>query len=143
MTMKIVIGDPKTAKSHQFELVKEKESLLFGKHIGDEIDGSLVGAAGYKLRITGGSDKDGFPMKAGIGGIGKKKVVLPKGIGFSSARPDEMKKKMIRAGTVSDEISQLNMAVLEAGPTPLDQLFPKIEKAEGEKKEEKPKGKKK
>jgi small subunit ribosomal protein S6e len=140
--MKIVIGDPKTAKAHQFELVKEKEAMLFGKHIGEEIDGSLVGAAGYKLKITGGSDKDGFPMKAGIGGIGKKKVVLSKGVGFSSARPDEMKKKMIRAGSVSDEISQINMVVLEAGPTSLDQIFPKVAKAEGEKKEEKSKGKK-
>ena len=140
--MKIVIGDPKTAKSYQTELPKEKEALLFGKHIGEELDGSIIGAAGFKLKITGGSDKDGFPMKSDIGGIGKKKVVLSKGVGFRSEPPDVRKKKMIRAGTVSDSISQLNVVVLESGPTALDQLFPKTASAEGEKKkEEKPKGK--
>jgi len=142
--VKIVIGEPKTAKSYQFELPKEKESLLFGKHIGEEMDGSMVGAAGYKFKIRGGSDKEGVPMKSDIGGIGKKRVVLTKGVGFRKAKPGEMKKKCVRAGAISDAISQLNIAVMETGPTPLEQLFPKTASAEVEKKEEKkPKGKKK
>ena len=142
--MKIVIGEPKTAKSYQMELPKEKESLLFGKRIGEELDGSTIGAAGYKFNITGGSDNGGFPMKSDIGGTAKKKVILSEGVGFRNAKAGEKRKKMIRAGTVSSEISQLNVVVMEAGPTALEQLFPKVASAEGEKKEEKKsKGKKK
>jgi len=132
--MKIVIGDPKTAKSYQTELAKDKESLVFGKHIGDEIDGSLIGAAGYKLKMTGGSDKNGFPMKADVSGMSKKKLVLSKGIGFRNAKRGEMKKKMIRGGTISDETAQISVVIIEAGPSQLDQLFPKSEKAGEEKK---------
>lgn len=139
--MKIVIGEPKTAKSYQMELIKDKEPMLFGKHIGEEIDGSMIGAAGYNFKITGGSDKNGFPMKADVGGIGKKKLVIPQGVGFRSAKAGEKKKKMLRGGTVSDEIAQLNVVVIAAGPTALEQLFPKIAAPEGEKKEEKSKGK--
>ncbi|MEM2974186.1 MAG: 30S ribosomal protein S6e [Candidatus Micrarchaeia archaeon] len=139
--MKIVIGEPKTGKSYQLELVKEKEGLIIGKHIGDELDGSLIGIAGYKFVITGGSDKNGFPMKADIRGAAKKRVLLRKGFGLRKGKASAMK-KMVRGGIVSDETAQLNVKVLEQGPTPLEQLLPKTGSAEGGKKEEKPEKKK-
>jgi len=48
--MKIVIGDPKSKKSCQAEVPKEKQGALVGLKIGDSVDGGLVGASGYKLK---------------------------------------------------------------------------------------------
>ena len=59
MAFKVVVSDK--AISHQIEVEDGKE--LNGLVIGDEFDGSIVGLDGYTLKITGGSDKNGFTMK--------------------------------------------------------------------------------
>ncbi|MFQ6065147.1 MAG: S6e family ribosomal protein, partial [Candidatus Bathyarchaeia archaeon] len=59
---KIVISDPETGKSKSVESEGSRAVPLIGRKLGDVIDGSVVGMSGYRLRITGGSDKDGFPM---------------------------------------------------------------------------------
>ncbi|NIM47533.1 MAG: 30S ribosomal protein S6e, partial [Candidatus Aenigmarchaeota archaeon] len=60
MAFKIVISEPKSRKAWQIE--KDAPSFI-GKKIGDKFDGSLIGLSGFTLQITGGSDKDGFPMR--------------------------------------------------------------------------------
>jgi ribosomal protein S6E (S10) len=65
---KIVINDPKTGKSYPFSVSGHHAQNLVGKKIGDEIDGINVNLPGYKLKIAGGSDKSGFPMKPGFAG---------------------------------------------------------------------------
>jgi small subunit ribosomal protein S6e len=47
---------------------EDKLSEIIDKKIGDEIDGSTISDIfqGYKFKITGGFDKDGFAMKNGI-----------------------------------------------------------------------------
>jgi len=82
--MKIVIAEPKTGKSYQTEIDDNKSKPLYGIRIGKEIDGSLVGLIGYKLVVTGGTDKDGFPMRTDVHGT------LPPIIGIE---PQEEKKK--------------------------------------------------
>ena len=61
--MRIVISEPTTGKSYQAELPKDKEAYVNGKAIVDELDGNLIGAAGYVLVLTGGSDGSGVPMR--------------------------------------------------------------------------------
>jgi small subunit ribosomal protein S6e len=47
--------------------VEGAESKKFiGLKIGEEFDAAPVGLAGYTLRITGGSDKNGFPTTSGF-----------------------------------------------------------------------------
>lgn len=128
--MKIVISDK--GLSYPVEVAKEKEPLLYGMKIGDTFDGSTIGAAGYKLKITGGSDKDGFPMRADILSTGKLRVMLSEPPGYQPSKKGERAKKMVRGSIVSEVISQLNVTVVEAGPTPLAELF---KKPEGEAKE--------
>ena len=82
--MKIVIGDPKSKKSYQIEVPKDKEGALMGLKIGDELEGGLVGAAGYKLLITGGSDGDGTPMREDIKGAHRGRALLSSGSGFGT-----------------------------------------------------------
>lgn len=130
--MKIVISYKEN--SYQTEVPKEKEVHLYGLKIGDQVDGAIVGAAGYTLKIKGGSDKDGFPMKADLLGGGRKSILLSKGVGFPKGKKGERIRRLVRGNTVSESISQLNLVVEKEGPTPLDQLFPRKEKKE-EKKE--------
>jgi len=132
--MKIVISHKDM--SYQAEVPKDREVHLYGLKIGDKVDGSLIGAAGYTLKITGGSDKDGFPMKADLLGGGRKSILLSKGVGFPTAKKGERSRRLVRGNTVSESIAQLNTVVETEGPTPLEQLFPRKEKKE-EKKEEK------
>ncbi len=56
MTFKIVISDKE--KSIQMEADPSQERKLIGLAIGDEFEGSIIGLKGYKLKITGGSDKE-------------------------------------------------------------------------------------
>jgi len=141
---KIVISEPKSKKAWQIE--KEVPSLI-GKKIGDDFDGSLIGLSGFTLQITGGSDKDGFPMRYDLPGSLRKKALLTKGIGFRGRKKIKKKvykvkgmrkRKYIRGNTVSDEIVQVNCKVLEGeGDIPKILGIPPKEKKE-EIKEEKP-----
>jgi small subunit ribosomal protein S6e len=128
--MKIVISHKD--KSYQTELPKEKEPQLYGMHVGSMIDGSAIGAAGYTLKLHGGSDKDGFPMRADLPGTGRKRIMLHDSPGFKGGEKGEVVRRLIRGNTISDAIAQLNVVVVEAGPTPLEQLFPKAEKKKEE-----------
>ncbi|MFH1785583.1 MAG: 30S ribosomal protein S6e [Candidatus Micrarchaeota archaeon] len=125
--MRVVISE-KSGKSYQFELPKEKEVNIIGKKIGEELDGNLVGAAGYVLKLTGGSDGSGFPMKQEIAGSAKKLTLTTNGVGFKAERNGERRRKYARGNTYSAEIVQVNTQVKSEGPTTLDQLFPKIDK---------------
>lgn len=130
--MKLVISDKKTGKSYQAEVQKGADGALLGRKVGDEIDGGSFGAAGYKLKISGGSDTAGFPMRADVDGPRKKNLLLSSPPGIRGAKHGERKKRIVRGKIISDEIMQINCVVLEAGPKSLEELFPK---KEGEKKE--------
>lgn len=128
--MRIVIADPKSGKSFQTELPKEKEAQISGKKIGETIEGGLVGAAGYTLELTGGSDNSGFPMRKDVSGSRKEGLLLTEGTGFHTKRSGERRRKMVRGNTYSSDIIQVNAKVVKAGPTPLDELFKTEEKKE-------------
>lgn len=126
--MRIVISEPKTARSYQVEIPKEREAQLYGLKIGNVFDGAIIGAPGYKLKITGGSDRDGFPMRADVEGTGRKRILLITGPGYRRKKKGEWQRKTVRGNTVSEFIVQLNCAVVEAGPMPLEEIFKKEEK---------------
>lgn len=111
-SFKIVVADPKTSKSSSLELKDQQAQPLLGMKIGDEIDGSMVGIQG-KIKITGGSDKAGFPMRPDISGGVKKYVLMTKGIGFrKGAQEGKKKRKLVRGNTITDEIYQINALIV-------------------------------
>jgi len=110
---KIVISDPETGKSKSVESEGTRAVPLIGRKLGDAVDGSVVGMAGYKLRITGGSDKDGFPMRPNVHGGVRTSVILTEGVGFHPSRGGERRRKTLRGKTITEDIIQINMKVVE------------------------------
>jgi small subunit ribosomal protein S6e len=134
---KLVISDPETRKAHQLEVDQSKAAFLIGKKIGEEVDLSPLGLIGYVVKITGGTDKDGFPMHPSVEGTVKKKVLLSGPPCFHPERKGQRKKKTVRGNTISPDIVQINCKVVKKGEKPLEELIPKKEKKEEEKKEKK------
>lgn len=124
------------SKSWQIEK-DQKECPLLGKRIGEAIDGASFGLDGYTLEITGGSDKDGFPMRRDVEGLVRRQTVLEGGVGYKPKYRGTRKRKTIRGNTISPEIVQINLKVSKAGAKPLEELLGKKEEKvekEGEKK---------
>lgn len=102
-----------------FEMNDDQSKLFRGMKIGDEIAGSSVGVEG-KIRITGGSDHSGFPMRSDVLGGSKKYVLLTKGVGFRSSQKGLKRRKMVRGKTITDEIYQINSVKVEEIPDKKD-----------------------
>lgn len=109
---KIIISDP-SGKSQSVELEGAKAHPLIGRTLNDVIDGGLLGISGKRVKITGGTDKDGVPMRVDIQGGGKKSVILSSGQGFKPRRSGERRRKMVRGKTITEEIYLLNMQILK------------------------------
>jgi len=140
---KIVVSDPKTKKTYQKE-VSQKESGLLNRKIRDKVKGDFLGLSGYELEITGGSDKQGFPMRPNIQGVARKRVLLTGGPGFHPKQKGERRRKSVRGNTISPEIVQVNAKIIKYGTKKLEEIFGKKEAKKEEKKpeakpEEKPK----
>ncbi len=120
---KVVVNDSKTGKSYKKEISGTKANSLIGKRIGEEIDGVFVDLPGYKLLITGGTDRDGFPMRPNLRGTVRKKSLLKGGIGFHPTRKGMRRRKMVRGNTISGEIVQINMKITQYGPKPIEEAI--------------------
>ena len=104
--------------------VREKfERIEVWKRIGDEINGSIIGLDGYKLKITGGSDKCGFPMRHDIHGSMKMRVLLSKKPGYKPTDKGIRRRKSVRGNTISSDIVQVNTKVVEAGEKPIAEIL--------------------
>lgn len=125
MPFKLVISDPETGKAIQYELDDAKTNALVGKTVGEIVEGDVLGLPGYKLKITGGSDSSGFPVRPDVHGSGKKRVLIHGPPGFKPKREGIAKRKTVRGRELSSDISQVNMRVEEKGGTPLEELVMK------------------
>ena len=132
-----IVSDPTKRKAYKVEVDQDKAMGLVGKVIGQKFNGDILGLSGYELQITGGTDKDGFPMHIQVHGPGRKKIVLAHPPGFHPKIKGQRKRKMVRGNTISRDIRQINCKIVKAGTKPLDQLIKKEEKPKEEPKEEK------
>ena len=139
---KFVIADPKTRKSYKVEKDQNEVVGLVGKKIGDKFNGDLIGLKGYEITITGGTDKDGFPMHPDVHGMVKKKIILSGPPCFHPQKKGMRKRKMVVGNTISNTIAQINCKIIKEGSKKLEELFAKKEEkpTEGEtpKEEKKP-----
>jgi len=107
------ISDPETGATKKVEIDEDRMRVLIGRRIGEIIDGAVAGMPGYKLQLTGGCDKDGFPMRPDIHGGVKVRILLSDGPGYRPRRKGERRKKTVRGNTVTPETTFLNLKIVE------------------------------
>lgn len=91
---------------------------FYDKRISQELEVDFLGNewAGYVLRITGGNDKEGFPMKQGVLIPGRVKLLLSKGHScFRQRRKGHRKRKSVHGCIVDGTLSVLNVIVVKKG----------------------------
>jgi small subunit ribosomal protein S6e len=126
---KLVLSNPADGTAKTITLDPNIFRLFIGKKIGDEIDGSILGYKGYRIRITGGTDKDGFPMRPDVSGARKVRILITAGIGFRGyEKPPSKKKKRrqrrrkkglrrrrtVRGNVISEAIAQINCVLIRS-----------------------------
>ena len=109
---KLVISDI-NGKSITQELKDRTAQPLLGSKIGDIIDSAVIGISGGRMKITGGSDKSGTPMRPDVHGGVKKYVLLSRGIGMKNTKKGNRIRKLVRGKMVTEEIYQLNCLLVE------------------------------
>lgn len=120
---RVVVNDPKTGRSYNRTISGHYASALMGKKLGDEIDGIFIGLPGYKVVLSGGSDKDGFPMRPNLPGPRRKKVLVTGGVGFRGRRKGCRRRKTLRGNTVGPDTLQINMRISQHGPKAIEDAF--------------------
>jgi len=130
MDFRVVVSDPKTGKAYQMEIKDPGAGKLLGKHIGDKIEGDILGLPGYSVQVTGGSDREGFPMRADLPGTKRRRVLVSSGAGFRPLAEGMRKRKSLHGRDISPDVGQINVKVVEAGAKSLDELLSKEPKAE-------------
>ena len=114
-----------------FKVESENESLI-GKKIGDSFSGSEISKdlQGYELKITGTSDRSGFPGMVSQTGSNLRKVLFTQGPFFRKVKNKGLRrKKNVRGNEISVFTIQINTMVVKEGAKKLEDIFGKKEVA--------------
>merc|ERR1711881_136019 len=119
VAMKLNISYPETGAQKSIEIDDDKRLLpFFDKRISAEVALDSIGDEfkGYRAEISGGNDKQGFPMLQGVLTPDRVRLLLKKGSKcYRQRRTGEMKRKSVRGCIVSQEISVLNLVLVKKG----------------------------
>jgi ribosomal protein S6E (S10) len=91
---------------------------LYDRRMAQEIDGAVLGEEfeGSILRISGGNDKQGFPMRQGVLTNNRVRLLCKKGAkAYRPRRAGERKRKSVRGCIVGHDIAVLNLVVTQVG----------------------------
>jgi len=117
--MKLNISYPSSGAQKLFEILDEhKLRMFYEKRMGAEVEVDTLGDEwkGYVLRITGGNDKQGFPMKQGVLSNVRVRLLLSKGHScYRPRRTGERKRKSVRGCIVDANLSVLALMVVKKG----------------------------
>lgn len=127
---KVIVSDPETGKTQSVEVEEAQAVPLISRKLGEVIDGAAVKMSGYKLMITGGSDRDGFPMRPNVHGGVRVGAILSEGVGFHPTRRGERKRKTIRGNVITEAIVQVNMKIVQKPKKSKKAAKPKEKKKE-------------
>jgi len=128
--MKLNIAYPTTGQQKVVELDDEKKlRSLYDKRISNEVNGEDIGDefAGYVFKITGGTDKDGFPMRQGVMTNTRVRLLLAQGApGYRTApcgvrKGDSIRKrKSVRGCIVGPDLATLALVVVKKGDNEIE-----------------------
>ncbi|MCJ1384609.1 40S ribosomal protein S6 [Xylographa soralifera] len=131
--MKLNISYPSNGSQKLIEVEDERKLRVFmDRRMGAEVPGDSVGDEfkGYIFRITGGNDKQGFPMKQGVMHPTRVRLLLADGHScYRPRRTGERKRKSVRGCIVAMDLSVLALSIVKKGdgeiPGVTDKMEPK------------------
>jgi small subunit ribosomal protein S6e len=123
--LKVVLSDQKTGRAYNVSVSGGPAGALIGKKIGDELDAGPFGLSGYRMQITGGSDRNGTPSRRNLPIAGRRKLLLSGGTGFRPVREGQRRRKSIRGSEITPDFVQVNARVTTYGDKPLEEFFAK------------------
>merc|ERR1711977_504516 len=131
--MKINFANPATGQQKLYDIDDERKVRIFyEKRMSQEVAIDSLGDEfkGYVVKVTGGNDKQGFPMKQGV--LQPHRVRLLLSAGHSCYRPrrkGERVRKSVRGCIVASDIAVLAVKIVKQGdadiPGLTDQVLPK------------------
>jgi len=97
---------------------ERKLQVFWDKRISNEVSLEGLGEEwkGYMARVSGGNDKQGFPMKQGILVPHRVRLLFSKGHScFRERRSGERRRKSVRGCIVANDIAVLSLVIVKKG----------------------------
>lgn len=117
--MKLNVSYPANGTQKLYEFDDERKLRVFmEKRMGNEVPADSLGDEwkGYIVRITGGNDKQGFPMKQGVMLPTRVRLLLADGHScYRPRRTGERKRKSVRGCIVGQDLSVLALSIVKQG----------------------------
>jgi len=117
--MKLNISYPANGSQKLIEVDDDRKLRVFmEKRMGNEVPADSLGDEwkGYIFRITGGNDKQGFPMKQGVMLPTRVRLLLSDGHScYRPRRTGERKRKSVRGCIVAQDLSVLALSIVKQG----------------------------
>ncbi|KAI0274048.1 40s ribosomal protein s6-b [Russula aff. rugulosa BPL654] len=131
--MKFNIANPATGQQKTIDIDDERKYRVFyDKKLSQEVPGDTIGEEfkGYIFRISGGNDKQGFPMKQGVLVPHRVRLLLADGHScYRERRKGERRRKSVRGCIVGPDIAVLSLVIVKKGDEELpgltDNVLPK------------------
>ncbi|KAL1959537.1 hypothetical protein VTO42DRAFT_1982 [Malbranchea cinnamomea] len=117
--MKLNIAYPANGSQKLIEIDDERKLRPFmEKRMGTEVPGDSLGDEfkGYIFKITGGNDKQGFPMKQGVLLPHRVKLLLSDGHScYRPRRTGERKRKSVRGAITGPDLAVMALTIVKQG----------------------------
>lgn len=127
--MKLNIANPSRGLQKTIQLDKSAEMKFYDKKLNDMFEGSLISPEfnGFTLKITGGDDLQGFPMKDRVNTTKRVRLLLKKGEkGYRCRRDGVRRRKSVRGCIISHEISVINCIILSEGENVIEGINDRV-----------------
>jgi small subunit ribosomal protein S6e len=123
MTEFVLTINAKDGKSYKKEVSGAEADSLLNKKIRDNVKGDTLGLKGYELKVTGGSDNNGFPIREDIIPGTRKKPLVVSGTGAKFKFKGVKQRKTVRGNIIDNNIKQINLKVEKEGTKKLEEIF--------------------
>merc|ERR1711992_408406 len=128
--MKLNVSYPANGTQKIIEMEDEiKLRFFYGRRMAQEVSAECLGEQfkGYIVRVSGGNDKQGFPMMQGVMTNGRVRLLLSKGHStYRARRTGERKRKSCRGCIVDSNLSVLNLVVVKKGDEEIPGLTDRV-----------------